>query len=374
MKPPMSSPASSLALRVTSSLAVVLFAACADDPVSPGAASPDRIVVLNGVGQTGVTIASDTGAARLLRFDPFDGATMTVQRDTALSTASAFSGDLLYVAALKTGTVKKIQLPSGSNPAGAVLAPMGTTNGVTGAQFVVALRNTSRVAFVNSTPTTEVITIVANVGLCPYDVVVVANTIYSVDANLECATTFQSKGPVRLIRVDATDTTTLTAASAGAPRAFAMGDIALVFTAGATDATGTVIVPAALSRVNPVTKQVLKTVSLPAGEFGFQGRLGENGVFYVTAAAGFAAPMHTYAFDATTLTAVGPFASGKTYLALTRASGAEAACVATTADKDGKVYCIENSVTAATLVVFDATGRETRSSAVGSPAFDVTLR
>src|SRR5215212_6423727 len=93
--------AASLPLLAAASL---VLTACRDDPVS-AEATPERVVVLNGIGQTGVTLGSST-TPRLLRFDPFDGATMTVERDTALSAASAFSGDLVFVADLRTATVQ----------------------------------------------------------------------------------------------------------------------------------------------------------------------------------------------------------------------------------------------------------------------------
>ena len=355
----------------------LLAAACSDDPNAPRGALPDRVVVLNGVGQTGVTVVADTGTNRLIRFDPFDGATFALERDSVLSTASSFSGDLLYIAALSSGAVQKVQMPSGSNPGGAAFLPAGTV-GVSGASYAVALRNSGQVALVTRVGTSFVTALIGDVGRCPYDVVMVSGVLYSVDANLDCATTYQSHGPVRLIRVTTTsaqrDTITFPGSVVGAPRAFSLGSVVLLFSAGLADFSGTVTVPAAVSRVDLNQRAQLQVAALPAGSFGFQARLA-NGVMYATAAAGFdAATLRVYALDAGTLAFTGPRATGTSRLALTKTDGTAAACAAATAGADGRFYCVVNSSATATVIVFDATGREVRSTGGGSVAFDIALR
>ena len=360
-------------------LALSTLAACGADPVRPSAAAPDRVVVLNGFGQTGVT-TSTSGTPTYLRFDPFDGATMTVERDTVLSASSAFSGDLVFVADLKAGTVAKIQIPSGSNAAGLAFVPSGTPLLPPGARFLTANRNTGRLGVIASSGSGFSVTTLPNAGLCPYDVLVASGVVWSVDANLECATTFASKGPVRLIRMNSStpETISLTSVSVGAPRAFrhpATADEALIFTAGTAEFNGTVTAPAAVARIKLSSLTVLKTVALPAGKFGFQARLGENGLLYVTAADGFtSSTLRAYALNPTTLDFVGAREVGQSHLSLVRTAGGQTPCAAVTADRSGWIYCATNLGPNASLVVFDAEGREKQAFDVGNSVFDVALR
>ena len=84
----------------TSVLAAAALAAgaCSDSPTTPGARVARGVVVLNGFGQQGVTLVPDTGnATGRINFGPdFDGGSLTVERDTAISTSSRGGGDQLY--------------------------------------------------------------------------------------------------------------------------------------------------------------------------------------------------------------------------------------------------------------------------------------
>lgn len=366
-------------------LAVPVLTACADSSTAPDTrVVRDRPVVLNGVGQTGVTVVVDTGGPGLhLSFDPFDGATFTVERDTALSTSSSFSGDLLFVAAIGARTVQKLQLPARSNPAGAVLVPAAlvpSAGSRAATVIAVALRNTGALALVTvSAAGGATVSTLPGAGLCPSDVVVAGDALYSADANQRCSTDYTVVGPARLVRVPLSgasrDTIRLGSASVGAARAFASGDIAYVATSGAADAAGMVRQPAAVAKVDLRTRTVVQTAVLPAGIFGFSARLAEDGRIYVSAATGFDdQSLRVYAIDAGTMAFAGVRAPGQAYLALATEAGQPARCAAATADRSGTVYCVENGRLTATLRVFDASGRQVRSAPAGSLAFDVALR
>src|SRR5215212_8062043 len=111
-------------LRVRAALVaglVVLAGACSDSTGPRGPLPPKGVVVLNAVDVTGLTLADPSGGAKsFIAFgDNFDGGGMVVERDTVLSTSSALKGDLLWVADLRSGAVKTIQMPSGSDPSNA---------------------------------------------------------------------------------------------------------------------------------------------------------------------------------------------------------------------------------------------------------------
>jgi hypothetical protein len=92
--------------------AILVLAACGDSPTGVGAAVPRGVVVLNGFGQQGVTLVADTGTstARIDFGASFDGGGMTLERDTVLSTSSRGGGDQLYVADLRAGSLRRVQL------------------------------------------------------------------------------------------------------------------------------------------------------------------------------------------------------------------------------------------------------------------------
>ncbi|MCC6430405.1 MAG: hypothetical protein IT354_05815, partial [Gemmatimonadaceae bacterium] len=103
-------------------LSTLLVSACGDDGVVNTPPRPAQgLVVLDGFIQPGLTLVADSGSSSSrLTFGPsteFDGGGFTLERDTVLAVSSRAAGDLLYLADLTSGTVKRVQLPAGSNPA-----------------------------------------------------------------------------------------------------------------------------------------------------------------------------------------------------------------------------------------------------------------
>lgn len=355
---------------------LAIAAACDSDSTGPGGDAPaGGIVVLNGFGQPGVTLLADTGTAstRIDFGDDFDGAVFNVANDTAVATSSSFGGDKLFVADLGAGTVETLQLPGGSNPAGAAF--------VSGeARFAVALRNTGQIALVRRTGTgTAALTLLDDAGLCPTDVVEFGGSLYSADANAACAAgTFASQGPARLIRVSRTgaegDTIDLPGATGSSATVVVLGSFAYVAVSGEADFSGTptFVASGTVTKVDLVTGQVAGSVRLPEGTYGAAMRAGADGKLYLAA------------YTATDFQSRGIFvvtpsslamAGGAAGIPLRRTGGALANCGAATADAAGNVYCVEDDESGnSTLLVFDASGDQVRAVPAGTGAVDVALR
>ena len=177
-----------------------LILACKDSSLATLAFNPTKgSVVLNGFGSQGVTLVPDTGAvtSSIAFGASFDGGSMRVERDTVLTTSSKAGGDLLYVSSLASGTVKTIQMPSGSNPGTATMS-----TGFTQGSIVVALRDSQAIAFVSNVGgATPIVSLVRGIGTCPGDVLVYEGAVWVLDANQNCRTTYASLGPSRLLRV-----------------------------------------------------------------------------------------------------------------------------------------------------------------------------
>ncbi|MBC7790099.1 MAG: hypothetical protein H7Z74_09140 [Anaerolineae bacterium] len=357
--------------------AAIVVLACSDStlPFEPPVLQPGALI-LNGVGETGVTFVPSSGAPNShIDFGAsFDGATFTVLDNIVLSTSSSLKGDQLYVADLSNGSLQRVQLPAASNPAGATFL----LSGADGARnFAVALRNSGSIARVEMRAGLPAgVTTVANAGLCPSDVFFAISALWSVDANVMCSTDYAVAGPGRLIRVPqlvsdlGRDTIPLGPAIISPLRAFAIGNFAYVLSSGAF------VVPAAVVKLDLMARSVVATRIFPQGAFGATMALGANGMLYVTAATGFNPYLpKVYAIDPLTLTFQGPFAPSGSHRLLTTASGAEQPkCDAATGDAGGRIYCIDNGEVLAVLNVFAANGAFVRSHPAGTLAFDVTVR
>lgn len=351
--------------------------ACSDGtrPVQRPEAEPGA-VVLNGVGETGVTLVPDSGTSNShIDFGAsFDGATFTMLDGIVLSTSSSLKGDQLYVADLSNGSLRRVQMPAASNPAGAAFLLSGSD----GTQnFAVALRNSSSIARVQlRAGSPGGITLVGNAGLCPSDVFFASNALWSVDANVMCASDYSVVGPGRLIRIPqlvtdlGRDTIALGSDVISPLRAFVIGNFAYVLSSGAF------VAPAAVVKVDLAARTVVATLVFPQGAFGATMALGANGILYVTAATGFNPYLpKMYAIDPATLTFQGPFALGGQHRLLTADGGGEQPkCDAATGNSGGRIYCVDNGEVLAVLHVFAADGTFVRSAPAGTLAFDVAVR
>ena len=124
--------------------------ACGDDGgTSPIPLAPRGIVVLDGFIQPGLTLLPDSGnASTRIAFgapNEFDAGTMELRNDTVVAASSRGAGDLLYVASLDDGIVRRIQMPARSNPArGRLLSQSGGQ-----ALIGVPLRDSASLALVS---------------------------------------------------------------------------------------------------------------------------------------------------------------------------------------------------------------------------------
>ncbi|MEJ7808801.1 MAG: hypothetical protein WKG32_00140 [Gemmatimonadaceae bacterium] len=356
-------------------LLLLLAAACSDDPAGPpGGDTPSGAIVLNGVGAVGVTIVPDTGST-FTHIDitgPFDGAFMTVRGDSVLTATSVAAGDLLYVLDVGARTVRALQLPASSNPSGSAFLPGVSVSGTH--EYAVALRNARTIARVTLPATGAAqVTQLSGAGRCPYDVAFAQGALWSADANLACESDYAPQGAGRLIRVPLTgtarDTIPLGAAVQSPTRVIVVGGFAYVL------ASGGAATPAAIAKVDLGTRSVVATLPFSQGAFGVNMSLGRDGVLYAIAANEFA-PYTTraYSVDPATLAFRGPFFGATSRRLLTLPGGGQAACAAASADAAGRVYCVENGETQATLRVFEANGAFVRSVAAGSLGFDISVR
>lgn len=348
-----------------------------DDTIGSGNEKDARILVLNTYGQTGITLVADTGAAGTLLDlpDSFDGSTLTVRGDTALTTASRDGGDVLYVAAIPQRGVTNIQLPAASNPAGAAFMPAGVA-GAGQARYAVALRDSSALAIVIPNLAgggAATITLARGAGQCPYDVVFGGATAWSVDSNQDCAGWYASLGPVRLIRVPLNsgvrDTIPLADAARGAARAFTVGTLAYVFATGDYASY-----PASVSKVDLALRRVVQTLVFPPGVYGTAMRLGDDGHIYVTASGFTPYAPRAYSIATGSLAFRGTRVAGQDMLDLRTSTGTLARCDAATARANGSVLCVSNGLLLSRLLIFNAAGAEIRNVATGSLAADVGLR
>ncbi len=358
-------------------VAVVTLLAC-DDSTGPDRPSLSfGAIVLNTYGEPGVTVVpEDSGASTHIDFGAsFDAAAFTLHEDTVLATSSKSGGDLLYISELPTGSLRQVQLPAVSNPANVAVVPTDIPGADSG-RYAVALRDSGALAQVRLDPAGDRVRVIANAGLCPTDVIFHGAGAWSVDANQTCSSgDYVSQGPSRLVFVPlleaGRDTIVLDAAAVGAQRAFLVGDDAFVYASGDYFQTS-----ASVSRVDLSSREVTGTLSFPAGVYGAAMRLGANGLLYVTAADASVTPYspRVYTVDPETMTFQGPFLQGTQHRTLIKSDGTQATCAAATADRDGRIHCVENANVLATLLVFRADGSFVRSAPAGTLAADIALR
>lgn len=362
-------------LTLAAATALLTLAACSsDNVVVPGQGSDGRILVLNTFGQTGFTLVADTGASgvHLDLPDSYDGSVFDVRGDTAITAASKAGGDVLYVADIPRRLVTTVQLPGASNPAGAVFVPAGVA-GAGAARYAVALRDSDAIALVPAVSGGGALTMVRGAGQCPYDVLFAGGLAWSLDSNQDCRGFYASLGPVRLIRVALDgaqrDTISLGDSVRGAARAFVVGSTAFIFASGDFGAW-----QASVTKVDLGTRQVVKTLRLPAGVYGTAMRLGLDGHLYATGS-GFAPyEPRVYSIETATLGFRGSRVAGGQMLDLRTTTGALARCDAATADAAGLVYCVGNGQVLSRLFVFSPGGAELRSVTTGTLAADIALR
>ncbi|HYW33350.1 MAG TPA: hypothetical protein VE869_17740 [Gemmatimonas sp.] len=338
--------------------------------------------MLDGIIQPGLTFLADTGSGSTkLNFGPsteFDAGGFTLENDTVLAVSSRGAGDLLYIADVRAGTVRKVQLPAASNPGKARLL-RGTARGnVIG----VALRDANRIALVDVPPTGAVtVNFIENAGTCPTDVFQSNGATWVVDANANCKTNYTVIGDVRLIRIPNTgtvrDTLILAGARSSSASAIVQGDVAYVSAGGVANfATSpfTLVSPGTVTRVDLRNRQTLGQRIMPTGTFGASTKLGGDGFLYVSLYEDLLAFRNrTVKLRADNLAIVSSGASP--YLTLTTTTGTDADCGSAVADGLGRVHCLINGTGSVTsLVVFNPSGAEIRRVAAGQGGVDLALR
>ncbi|MES2524730.1 MAG: hypothetical protein V4617_18685 [Gemmatimonadota bacterium] len=380
---PLSSFAVALPRTVVACAALSLVAACNDEGTTdPVPTAPRGIVVLDGFIQPGLTFLSDTGSASTkLSFGPpteFDAGGFTLENDTVLAVSSRGAGDLLYIADVRAGTVRKVQLPAASNPGKARLL----RNTVRGNVIGVALRDANRIALVEVPATAAVsVNFIENAGTCPTDVFQYSGATWVVDANANCKTNYAVLGDARIIRIPNTgtarDTINLPGARSSGVSVIVQGDVAYVAAGGVANFSTspfTLVSPGTVTRVDLRNRQVLGQRVMPAGTYGASTKLGGDGFLYVSLYESLATFRNrTIKLRSDDLSIVSSGASP--YLALTTAAGADAACGSAVADGLGRVHCLISSTGSVTsLVVFNPSGTEIRRVAAGQGGVDLALR
>ena len=367
---------------VASALALSLVSACSENSIiDPVPSAPRGIVVLDGFVQPGLTFLGDTGTASTkVAFGPsteFDAGGFTMERDTVLAVSSRGAGDLLYITDVRTGSVRRVQMPARSNPGKARLL-----RGSNGATLIgVALRDSGSIALVSinggATPT---ITRIANAGTCPTDFFQFDNATWVVDANANCRANYAVLGDARLIRIPnsgtARDTIALSGARSSGVSALVIGAVAYISAGGDADFAAfpyTLKTSGTITRFDLVNRRVLLQRALPAGTYGASTKLGQDGLLYVSLYENLASFRNrTLKLRPSDLTDVGP---GAPYLTLTTAAGADVPCGSAVADALGRVHCLVSGAASATsLVVFSPAGVEIRRVAAGQGGVDLAIR
>ncbi len=365
----------------------VAFTACGDDSALGSPPQPSRgIIVLDGFVQPGLTLLADTGgtSSRVVFGSPteFDAGGFTLERDTVLATSSRAAGDLLYVTDVKSGTLRRIQLPVRSNPSRARLF-----RGTAGATLIgVALRDSSAIALVSvlgsGAPT---ITRLTNAGLCPTDAFQYDKATWVVDANANCRVNYAVQGDVRLIRIpDAggtRDTIVLTGMRGSGAGAIVMGDIAYIAAGGDANFSSfpyALVASGALAKVDLKGKRLVQQRSMPLGTYGANAKLGLDNFLYLSLyedLTSFRSRILKVRPDDLGFVAGVPAAATTSFLKLVSPTGADVTCGSGQSDALGRLHCITNGAASATsLIVFDAAGKEIRRVAAGQGGVDLALR
>lgn len=365
-------------------LALAVQGGCAGDGPTASPPQPPRgVVVLDGFIQPGLTLLADTGSASSrIAFGPsteFDAGNFTLERDTVLATSSRGAGNLLYVATLPAGLVRRVQLPPNSNPATARLAP-GSGGQPT---VAVALRDSGAVVLLalgaSGGAPTRLRTLVA--GTCPTDMVRADGAWWIVDSNSSCRTNYAVQGDVRIIRVpdvgSTRDTIVLTGLRGSGAGAHLVNDVLYVAAGGDAEFSRfpyTLRSPGAVAKVDLRNRRVLAIRPMPAGSYGGGMRWGADGALYVSLYQDLASfTNRVVKLRADDLAILGDGTSP--WLSLRAATGAEVACGSAMADALGRVHCLQNGAASATsLLVFSPSGGEVRRVAAGQGGVALALR
>lgn len=363
--------------------ALATLAACGDDSLLDSSPqSPKGIVVLDGYIQPGLTLVADTGTSTsriaFASGAEFDGGGFSLTNDTVLSVSSRAAGDLLYIADLKTGTMRRLQMPAKSNPSRARLL-----KGTGGQSLIgVALRDSSAIALVSVAGTgAPTISRIANAGRCPTDVFQYDNATWVVDANANCVTNYAVLGDVRLIRIPNTgtarDTIVLTGMRGSGAGVIVSGDVAYVSAGGDASFASfpyTLVTSGSIAKVDLRTRRVLTQRSMPAGTYGGGAKLGGDGYLYISLYEDLNSFRDRIIKMRTTDLS---FFGGATasWMTLTSTTGTETTCGSGVADALGRLHCLVNGTGSVTsVVVFNAAGREVRRVGAGQGGVDLALR
>jgi hypothetical protein len=370
-------------LAAASALAAVsLTTACGNDsPTAAPPGPPKGIVVLDGFIQPGYTMVGDTGTAttkvNLGSTTEFDAGGFSLLRDTLLAVSSRGAGDLLYITDVKTSTVRRVQLPSKSNP---VRARLFTGSG--GATLIAAaLRDSGSIALVTIAGGNATSTRIANAGACPTDVFKYGTDTWIVDANANCKVNYAVQGDVRLIRVPGTgttrDTLVLTGLRGSSASAIVQGDVAYVSAGGDASFASfpyTLIASGAIAKVDLKNRRALLTKAMPTSTYGAGVKLGLDGFLYASLyenLSTFTNRVIKLRTDDLSFVSNGT----TTWLNLTNSTGAAVTCGSAMADALGRLHCIANGTGSVTsLVVFNAGYVETRRVTAGQGGVDMALR
>ncbi len=342
------------------------LAGCGDDlllqvpPVGP----PKGIVVMDGYIQPGLTLLADTGTSTSrITFGPsteFDAGGFTLRNDTALAVSSRGAGDLLYIADLQSGSMRRLQMPAVSNPGKARLLSGGGGQ----ALIAVALRDSSSIALVSVSPSgTSTSTRIADVGRCPTDVMQYDAAIWVVDANADCRTNYAVMGDVRLIRIPtsgARDTIIIPGMRGSGASIIVSGDVAYVSAGGDADFSSfpyALISTGQVTRIDLRNRRVLSQRAMPASSYGASTTLGLDGYLYVSLYEDLSAFQdRVLKLNPTDLTFQSTAAVP--WLSLTDASGQPTSCGSATADALGRVHCIVTGAGSATSLLVCIGGDE----------------
>ncbi len=364
--------------------ALSLLTACGDDgSTNPQQLTPRGIVVLDGFIQPGLTLVPDSGSStqRIALGAPteFDAGSFSLRNDTALAASSRGAGDLLYIAPLQTGAVRRIQMPARSNPARARLL-----EGTGGSALIgVPLRDNGALALVSIAPSGSFTTAtIGDLGACPTDVFQYGGDVWVVDANASCATTYRPIGAMRLIRLRSGGTRQvipLDALRGSDASVIVQGNNAYISAGGDADFSSfpyRVVVGGAIASVDLSTGTVLGVRTMPTGTYGASTKLGLDGKFHVSLFEDLENfRTRTISYSIPTLVPTGTRVAGRDWLALRNAAGEQVSCGSSMADGLGRLHCIENRTGSATfLMVFAPDGSLVREVAAGQGGVDLRFR
>ena len=296
-----------------------------------------------------------------------------------LAVSSRGAGDLLYIADVESKTLRRVQLPAGSNPGNARLFSGGNGS----ARIAVPLRDSASVAIVSVLGTgAPTISRVGNAGTCPTDAFSYGNALWVVDANANCRDDYTVLGDARLIRIpddgSKRDTFPLPGTRGSSVSAIVQNDVAFLSAGGDADFASfpfSLISSGTISRFDLKNRRLASYRLLPAETYGATTKLGLDGFLYVSLYNNlndFKNKTIKLRADDLSISGAG---NGTPYLSLLASGGEDANCMSAQADALGRVHCIVNGTASVTsLLVFDAAGMEVRRVPAGQGGVDLALR